>query len=432
MRYNTGGNMPLWMDLNRQEENWPMGDKTGKMYAYVGNWNFFPADKGISCYRFYPEDGSMELIETVEPEVCAGQIWLHPEKPVLYVVNEKGDRDGEMGGGGYVLAYRIDEATGKISRISCIEALCSEPCYVVTSNSKKHLLVSCHADPFYVTKVVRNDDGTWGNRVIMEDAGLLLINLNDDGSIDRIQDVFITESNGKLSEESRRIVDPVTGHVQLRRVISRQHSVMASPSGNFYVVCDKGMDRVYTFGIDEENNKIKLLDTYFDDLGIFPRYSAFHPEKPFLYTNNERKCEIHVFAYTEDGKLTNIQKVDTLTDEFKGKEYDFACRPMGAQDILVHPSGNVVYCTMEGGDNLIAVLKIKEDGTLELLQNIDCEGVMPRGLCVSPDGRYLLSGNIVSGDITIFDINSDGTLTYTGKKYQSVSPSAVRIYQTKN
>lgn len=403
-----------------------------RMFAYVGNWNFHPADKGISIYEYKPEDGSLALIETIMPEVAAGQIWLHPEKPILYVVNEKGDLDGKMGGGGYVLAYAIDEETGKLTLLSNMESLCTEPCYVVVDKSRKHVLVSQHADPFYVTKVVKHGDGTWGNQIIMEDAGLLLIGLKDDGSLGDIQDVYITKSNGGLGREGKKLVDPVTGHVQLTRVISRQHSVMPSPSGNIYVVCDKGMDRVYTFGVDDENNELKLLDTYVDDLGVFPRYSTFHPTKPILYTNNERKCEIHVFNYDDEtGKLAIRQKVDILTPEYQGKEYAITCRPMGAQDILAHPNGKVVYCTIEGGDNLIATLKVKDDGTLELVQNIDCEGVMPRGICISPDGRFLLSGNLTSGDITVFAINEDGTLSSTGKKYPAVSPSAIRIYETK-
>jgi 6-phosphogluconolactonase (cycloisomerase 2 family) len=65
---------------------------------------------------------------------------------------------------------------------------------------------------------------------------------------------------------------------------------------------------------------------------------------------------------------------------------------------------------------------------LELVQNIDCEGTMPRGICISPDGKYLLSGNLTSGDITVFAIGEDGLLSSTGRKYESVSPSAIRIY----
>lgn len=403
-----------------------------KMFAYVGNWNFHPADKGISIYRYNPEDGSLELVETIMPEVAAGQLWLHPEKPVLYVVNERGERYGEMGGGGYVLAFAIDEETGRLTLLSNLESLCPEPSYVVVDRSGQHVLVSQHVDPFCVTKVVKREDGSWENQVLMDDAGLLLIGLKEDGSLDRIQDVYITHSNAGLGPDSQKLVDPVTGHIQLTRVVSRQHAVMPSPSGNIYAVTDKGMDRVYTFGVDDEKDRLRMLDCYEDDLGVFPRYVAFHPTLPVMYTNNERACEIHVFSYDDEtGKLTLLQKEELLTPEYKGKQYSINCRPMGAQDLLAHPNGKTLYCTVEGGDNLIAVLQIDDKGNLTLRQNVDCGGVMPRGICLSPDGRFLLSGNLISGDITVFLVKEDGTLIFTGKKYPAVSPSAIRIYEGK-
>jgi 6-phosphogluconolactonase (cycloisomerase 2 family) len=266
----------------------------------------------------------------------------------------------------------------------------------------------------------------------MDDAGLLLVGLNEDGSLDRIQDVYITHSTAGLGPDSQKLVDPVTGHIQLTRVLSRQHAVIPSPSGNIYSVMDKGMDRVYTFRVDDENDKLVLLDCYEDDVGVFPRYGSFHPTLPVMYTNNERKCEVHVFSYDDEtGKLGLLQKVELLMPEFRGKQYAVTCRPMGAQDILAHPNGKALYCTLEGGYELIATLRVGEDGLLALAQNVDCEGVMPRGLCLSPDGRFLLSGNLTSGDITVFNVAKDGTLSPTGKKYPAVSPSAIRIHEVK-
>ena len=68
---------------------------------------------------------------------------------------------------------------------------------------------------------------------------------------------------------------------------------------------DKGMDRVYTFRVDEEEGKIIPADCFLDDRGVFPRYGAFHPTLPVLFTNNERACVIDVFDYDrESGKIT--------------------------------------------------------------------------------------------------------------------------------
>jgi 6-phosphogluconolactonase (cycloisomerase 2 family) len=195
---------------------------------------------------------------------------------------------------------------------------------------------------------------------------------------------------------------------------------------------DKGMDRVYTFRVDDEHDKLVLLDTFEDDPGVFPRYGAFHPALPVMYTNNERACEVHVFSYDdENGKIGLLQKVELLLPEFKDKQYSIVGRPMGAQDILAHPNGKALYCTVEGGYELIVTLRVGEKGLLALAQNVDCGGVMPRGICLSPDGRFLLSGNLTSGDITVFAVAEDGTLSPTGKKYPAVSPSAIRIYEVK-
>lgn len=402
------------------------------MFAYVGNWNFNLVDgkydRGISCYHYDPATGDLELIEVYDREVAAGQMYLDNERCLLFVAYEVCSRRGEIGGGGYLRSYRIDPETGRLTLINEIESLCAAPSYVAPTPNGKHIVV-CHcADPFHVNKLVKNSDGTYSNQVIMDDAALILVRVNEDGSLGAIADAYITPSNAKLVEDSKILVDPITNHIQLTRVISRQHAVVASPSGHLYAVMDKGMDRVHMFRVDYENEKLIPADSYQDDLGVFPRYGAYHPTLPILYTNNERKCEIHAFHYEEEtGKLTLLQKEEALLPQFKDKEYSVACRPMGAQDIAVHPNGKSLYCTVEGGDNLITVFSIAEDGCLKLIQNVDCGGIMPRGICISPDARFLLCGNNTSGDVTTFLIGEDGTLTATGKVFASVSPSVIKI-----
>lgn len=403
-----------------------------RMYAYVGNWNFNLVDgkydRGISCYRYDPENGSLELIEVYDREVAAGQMYLDNERALLFVAYEVCSRRGEIGGGGYLRAYRINREDGTLTLLNEIESLCAAPSYVWPTEDGKHIL-ACHcADPFHANKLRKNPDGTWGNEVVMDDSALILVRVNEDGSLGQIADAYITPSNGKLVEDSRILVDPITNHIQLTRVISRQHAVIGSPSGKLFAVMDKGMDRIHMFKVDSENEKIVLVDSYQDDWGVFPRYGVFHPTLPILYSNNERACVIHAFHYDEEtGKLTFLQEEEALLPEFKGKEYSVKCRPMGAQDIAIHPNGKTLYCTVEGGDNLITVFSVDEKGSLKLIQNIDCGGVMPRGVCISPDARFLLCGNNTSGDVTTFMIAEDGTLTATGNVFPSVSPSVIKI-----
>lgn len=403
-----------------------------KCYLYVGNWSF-EADpkkgKGISVYAYHEESGSLEWIETVRPDIAAGQLMLDAKQGILYSNDECGERRGEIGGGGYLYAFRIDPETGELTEMNHAESLCPEPSYLYEDPERLYLTV-CHcSDPWHVTKLVRQEDGTLTNRVLFDDTGLVLFRLREDGSIGDAVDADITEGTGGIGSRSERNVDPVSGHVQLIRVISRLHSVVGSPSGKILVVCDKGMDRIYTYRINRKKGKLVRLCVWeAPEIGCFPRYSAFHPVKKVFYANNENLPVLNTFSYDDEtGEFSRINSRSLL-------DYDPGLvegKPVGAQDILVHPSGRVLYCTLIGL-NVIVVCSIDEDGIPIPVQRIPVRGILPRGIALSPDAAYLFSGNMISGDITAFLVKPDGTLSDTGVTYPAVSPSALRFFTTES
>jgi len=400
-------------------------------YVYIGNWSFQAKPskgKGISVFRFKASAGDLELIETVSPEVAAGQLWLDEENDILYSNDECGERRGEIGGGGYVLAYAIDPATGKLSLINRKQTLCPEPSYLCMDRSGRYMTV-CHcADPFHVTKITKGPDGSFSNRVLFDDTALVLFRINGDGSLGDICDAAVIPGTNGLGESSQMNVDPVSGHIQLVRVISRLHSVVASPDGEMLAVCDKGMDRIYTYCVDREKGRLVRMNEWrAPEIACFPRYAAFHPTLKVLYANNENLALLNCFHYDEaTGALERFNKLYLLPEDpglVDGK-------PVGAQDILVHPNGKTLYCTL-CGLNLIVVCTLDERGVPTPVQRIDSRGILPRGIALSPDGHFLLSGNMVSGNVTVFAADKEGLLTDTGKTFEAVSPSAIRFYTTK-
>lgn len=396
----------------------------GKKFLYVGNWGFHPAPKGISRFLYEEETGELTLQETIRPDVAAGQLCLDEARGILYAVNERGDRTNEYGGGGSLLAFRIDPETGALDKISECDSLCPEPSYLCLDGSGKYIL-TCHcADPWHVTKVVRRPDGTLSNEVLFDDAAVVMFRLNEDGSIGPACDYIAFPGSQKLSETSQVNVDPVTGHIQLIEIISRLHAVIISPDREMVVACDKGMDKLYVLKLDRENGRLIHTDTFEAKWSSFPRYGAFHPTLPVFYSNSEYCSDIYAFRYdSAKGKLDMFRQMPVLTEDpglVEGK-------PVGAQDILVHPNGKTLYVTL-CGINSISVLSLDETGSPTLVQTVESGGVLPRGITISPDGRFLLSGNMVSGDITTFEIGEDGTLQPTGKVFKAVSPSAMRFF----
>lgn len=393
-------------------------------FLYVGNWGFHPAPKGISRFLYEEETGELKLQETIRPDVAAGQLCLDEERGILYAVNERGDRANEYGGGGSLLAFRIDRETGGLTRISERDSLCPEPSYLCLDGSGKYIM-TCHCgDPWHVTRVVRRPDGTLGNEVLFDDAAVVLFRLNEDGSIGDACDSITFPGNRKLSETSQVNVDPVTGHIQLIEIISRLHAVVISPDREMIVACDKGMDKLYALKLDRENGRLLHTDTFEAKWSSFPRYGAFHPTLPVFYSNSEYCSDLYAFHYDSvQGKLDLFKQMSVLEKDpglVEGK-------PVGAQDILVHPNGRTLYVTL-CGINSISVLSLDEQGVPTLVQTVESGGVLPRGITISPDERFLLSGNMVSGDITTFEIREDGTLRPTGKVFPAVSPSAMRFF----
>lgn len=397
---------------------------SGKSYAVVGNWGFAQAPKGITTYEYCPDSGDLKLIETIRPDIAAGQLCINQESGIIYVCNEIGERRNEIGGGGYILAFRIDPDSGTLTLINEKESLCPEPSYICLDRSGKYLLASHCADPWHVTKIERDQNGNYNNKVLFDDTGLVLFHVNDDGSVGDICDIAITESTDGKSEESEKSVDPLSGHIQLVQVISRLHCVLPSPDGSIFVTCDKGMDRVYTYGLDREKGKLMQLDKCCTDYKVFPRYAGFHPTLPIFYVNNEFSPVLYTFSYDrETGKMTQLDKCKLLSEDvglIDGK-------PAGAQDILIAPDGKTLYCSLLGV-NSISVLNLDEQGIPVLVQEISCRGKMPRGMQLSPDRRFLYSGNMLSGDITVFEVLPDGKLKDTGRTIQAVAPSAIRFY----
>lgn len=397
-----------------------------KTYIYIGNWSFEkqPAKgKGVSLFTYNEEEGSVKLIETIRPEVAAGHLCLDAANGMLYSNDECGERHGEIGGGGYLHSYRIDKSTGKLEDVNRVESLSPEPAYLTMDKTGKYLYVSHVSDPFFVTKIVQKDDGTYGNEVIFCDGGLMMFRINDDGSIGPCCDVSLQEGDYGKGPNSKRCVDPLSGHVQFTEVVSRMHSVVADPTGEILVVCDKGMDKVYSYGVDRENGKLKHLDTWKGEVGCFPRYLTFNPVNGLLYVNNEKLDQVAVFKVDPaTGKLDCIKQCPIFPEGYVHPDAELC-----VQDILVHPNGKAMYLTI-GGYDVIVEMGLDADGMPVPGKVLDARGQQPRCLALSPDGRFLLSGNMVSGTVTTFAVDDNGVLTDTGKTYEAISPSAIRFY----
>ena len=170
--------------------------------------------------------------------------------------------------------------------------------------------------------------------------------------------------------------------------------------------------------------------------GFGPRHVDFHPTKPWMYVSIERQNQIAFFAL---GKTVvgPLWRKTTLAhpEQLKPRQL------VGA--IHVHPNGKFVYVSnradgtidhdgkkiFNGAENTISTFSIDpETGEPTLIHTEDTRGMHVRTFSLDPSGEILVAGCMiardalidgtiqhVSGGLSTFRIQADGTLTFMHK-----------------
>ncbi|WP_215699486.1 beta-propeller fold lactonase family protein [Clostridium sp. MCC353] len=378
-----------------------------KMYAVIGGWGFRGGIRGLSTYEYDPRTSELSCLDSGYEDIAVGSQFYEKERGILYFTDERKDQRGQTGGGGYVCAAKISPEDGTLHMIGERPSLLTNPSYVWPDRSGRYALVSHHVTDSYITKLVQNEDGTYGAETVYEKAALMLFRVNEDGSLGQACDVYEA---------------PVQRGDHLHP-FSHLHCVIADPGGETYIVCDKGLDMLYSFRIDREKGKLIPCGSFKAEDGSHPRYGVFHPELPFFYGNHEEAAYVSRYLVDrETAEITCISTCGILENEENG---DMKPAP---SDIVISRDGKFLYVSIRG-INRIGVIALSETGKMELIQNISCGGDNPRGLCLSPDGKYLYVCNVNSNQAVSFTVKPDGRLEASGIVVNVSRPGNMSIFK---
>ena len=362
----------------------------------VGQTNFRDTEKGITVLKFDSETCTFAFLQRYDREVEAGQQYYDRKRKVLYICDETNGHYLSNAGGGRIYAYKVDEESGELTKMNHLDCLMTKTSYCWLSRSGDYLLYSCHVGAAAVSKAVRGDDGSFRSSVVFEDGGIGVMKLHKDGSLDRITDIVT--------------FDPVFRPEKL--CMPHCHSIKASPDGSIFYSCDKGLDKIYSFSLDEESGRLIRKAEKQMPLFTAPRYLAFHPALDVLYENNETSNTLYAFHYDRNsGELKELCRKE---------QTDAESMP---SDLVIDEKGKYLYGGLRKV-NQIVVFQIHEDGSFTKIQNIDNID-SPRGLCIVD--HYLMSANPSSGLIRVFDIQADGTLKDINVSYGVLNPGNIGV-----
>lgn len=376
-------------------------------YLYCSLWKEHGGAPGLGRISFDPSQGTLGKAEKLNDSISFNCSKVYPDRRLIYISNEIDEQPDSEHRTGRVYGYEIEEETGDLRELFHRDTGCPNPSYLTLDPTGRYMVVAHHSTSDHVTRLVCREDGGYEPVSYWNDSAVELFRVKEDGSL------------GELVDVVRHVPDRPVWDRFGRPGNCHPHCAVFSPDGTWCAVCDKGDGYVYLYRIDYEKEKLVLGGKYLTDTDTSaPRYCVFHPTLPYLYINHEHadqgNLNISVFRYQKEGSLERVQVLSVLSgegipEEQKKQHYE-------QQGFCMHPSGQYVYTVIHGYQvNSIGVCRVDpQTGQLTLLENAPIEGEWPRGVVLSPDGRYLLSSCLASGDIAVYEIGADGRLTANG------------------
>jgi 6-phosphogluconolactonase len=354
---------------------------------YIGTYTEGVRTEGVHIVRMDRRSGELRRIRSIDVGENPSFLAIHPNRRVLYAVNELEKYNGKSSGA--VSAFAIERETGALTRLSEQPSEGSAPCYVSVDASGKVVLVA-------------NYNG---------------------GSIA----LFPVEAKGALSPAA--IVDQHTGSGpnEDRQKTPHAHCAIVDPSNRFVLAADLGVDRVYVYRLDIDGKSLHHVEGGDAVMrpGSGPRHIAFHPKLPLVFVTNELDSTVATLRWDAGrGALSPLEIHSTLPDGWTGTNYP--------ADIHVSSDGRSLYVSNRGHNSIAVFSVAASTGAIARDQVISTDGDWPRNFSLDPTERWLLVANQRSGSVIVFARDPhNGRLTQTGQRLAIPSPACVRFLATK-
>ena len=347
---------------------------------FVGSYNWDKSENGIYVYDLDTIYGSLTPKSVMSGVLNPSFISLSPNGEYLYACTES-----QTVGAGSVTAFSFDTASAQLSYINSQRSEGENPVYLSVDKT-----------------------GKW------------LVNANyTEASVS----AFPIAADGSILPLTQRISFRDSSINQKRQDRAHIHAVVFSPNDDYIFFPDLGADKIRCYAFDGSTTQplkpayYRYTKTY---LGSGPRHMVFHPNGKFCYCIEEMGGAIEAFKYF-DRTLDSLQRI-FYHKKGRRKQYSGA-------DIHITPDGKMLIASNRAKENALSLFSIDpKTGYLTLIGKVSTHGDHPRMFAISPDGKFVIVANLLSGNLVVFKRNlKDNTLEYTGVSIDIPGASCVQI-----
>jgi len=129
----------------------------------------------------------------------------------------------------------------------------------------------------------------------------------------------------------------------------------------------------------------------------------------------------YVGSYNPNGEGVYRFQVDAASGALSGKTL-VSNLPNPAQ-LTIDAKGKTLYVASESEKGVVVAYAIAADGSLSKLNQVSSQGAGPVYLSLTPDGKYLLVANYVSGSKAVLPVRADGGLAEASDSQQDHGPA---------
>jgi 6-phosphogluconolactonase len=329
--------------------------------------------------------------------------WPHVSRRYLYVATSSSASGyGPAGTEHHVTAFRIDPATGALTKHGEAIRLPTRPIHMSTDIPSENILVAFNnPSALHVYRI--NKDFTPGEEV------------KQPGTMDA----------GIFAHQVR-----VTPDNRLAILVTRgNEGTPTKPE-------DPGALKVFDYKNGALTNEVSIAPDGGKDFG--PRHLDFHPTKPWMYISIETQNKMYTYKMAAGRIDPEIAfRAETLAEPANRRSRQ------AAGTVHVHPNGRFLYGAnraqdtvdfqgkkvFKGGENSIVVYTIDQStGEPTPIQHIETRALHPRTFHIDQSGRMLVAQHNLPVDVrdgdavrtlaaglSVFRIGDDGKLTFVRK-----------------
>ncbi len=369
--------------LARGSESLARDEESDSELLYVGTYTEGGRTDGIHLLRMDRRSGKMRRVGSMNAGANPSFLAIHPNRRVLYAVNEVEKHNGRATGA--VSAFAIANDTGALTKLDEQPSEGGAPCFVSVDRSGRVVLVANYAGGSVALLPIRADGGLAPATQVVQHTG--------------------------------------SGPNAARQEAPHAHCIVADPSNRFALAADLGADRVFVYRLDLDGKSLRRVEGGDAVMrsGAGPRHIALHPTLPLVFVANELDSTVATLRFdAERGALSPLGIHSTVPAGWSGTNYP--------ADIHIAPSGRTLYVSNRGHNSLAVFSVAESTGALALDQVISTEGDWPRNFSLDPTGRWLLVANQRSDSVVVFSRDQkNGRLTPAHQRISLPSPVCLRF-----